>query len=626
MWCLADNPGLPFSVLAYSLFVLLAIVGPAMALLRLLRLSIDVALVVPLGLCYCAGAFWLSLILAAPWTFPAVTLALDIAAVWLMLRDRRLAPGPNVYGAVPVFLAFVALFALIQYPVNRCDSRGGFRLDPVERHDTSFHVALTWELSHCYPPQVPGLAGVTLRYHIGAHLVRAAAVRWAGVHPYDALARFELTLMSLALILALRSVTWHMGGSRRLVALAPWLLLASDFSFLMAEVPRARFWADMLGTTFLSCLFFVNAAVPALMLTLACLVAIERYRAREGGGWLIAACLFAAAVPIFKVFMIVQLLAALLTAAALLRRYRAPLAIVTAAGAVSTALLVAWSRGGHLQIGIDLAAPIHAVRDFLELPRADSRALLPWILPWLFASLGLRLAGIPEAVRSIRASRACVVVVSVIALSSWPLRFTDITADEHFNESVYFTVQSGVLLWIFTAAALLRLAERWRRPVAIALLGAALCLPSTIEFILRKASTPLDEIPPDVVLAMSLLDSLGRPGDVILEPTYTRLPPPPIVFIGRRVAFSEYLPYRSQFAAPELLRRREWLVRRFFKTRETQEAREIAREVGADFVFLYGRQRFRFDPTSLLQPVYESPAARLYRVTRIPKRPPIPAP
>ena len=61
----------------------------------------------------------------------------------------------------------------------RVDADGAFRLDVGEHVDTAVHVGVTWELVASYPPQVPGLAGVPMRYHVGSHLVRAAAVRWA---------------------------------------------------------------------------------------------------------------------------------------------------------------------------------------------------------------------------------------------------------------------------------------------------------------------------------------------------------------------------------------------------------------------------------------------------------------
>ena len=121
------------------------------------------------------------------------------------------------------FAVLVALFAATQYRVNRVAPDGSFLVDVGEHQDTALHVGLAFEPVAGYPPQVPGLAGVPLRYHVGAHLVRAAAVRWAGVHPYDLLNRLEITLWAAGLVLALRAVAQALEASRESGGRARWL-------------------------------------------------------------------------------------------------------------------------------------------------------------------------------------------------------------------------------------------------------------------------------------------------------------------------------------------------------------------------------------------------------------------
>jgi hypothetical protein len=93
---------------------------------------------------------------------------------------------------------------------------------------------MTYELTLPWPPQVPGLAGVPLRYHLGSDLVRAAALRFAGVSPFDAVNRFQVTLGALALALAVRSVIARLGAGTAAVGLSGFTLLATDWSFLLA--------------------------------------------------------------------------------------------------------------------------------------------------------------------------------------------------------------------------------------------------------------------------------------------------------------------------------------------------------------------------------------------------------
>ena len=115
----------------------------------------------------------------------------------------RRAFGPSLRGAVAPFAAIVLLFAATEYRWNRLSPTGEFLLDPLVPYDTAFHVGLARELTLGYPPQLPGVSGFRVGYHLGADLVRAAALRWARVDPYDSISRFDLTLGAAALLLAL---------------------------------------------------------------------------------------------------------------------------------------------------------------------------------------------------------------------------------------------------------------------------------------------------------------------------------------------------------------------------------------------------------------------------------------
>ena len=132
----------------------------------------------------------------------------------------------------------MGLLALTQYPWNRLDPSGAFLLDALVPFDTAFHVGLARELAIGYPPQLPGVSGFPLGYHLGTDLVRAAALRWAGIDPFDSISRFDVTLHGLALMLVLRATAARLGARPIVVALAPLTLLATDFSFVFAALPR----------------------------------------------------------------------------------------------------------------------------------------------------------------------------------------------------------------------------------------------------------------------------------------------------------------------------------------------------------------------------------------------------
>jgi len=185
--------------------------------------------------------------------------------------------------------------------------------------------------------------------------------------------------------------------------------------------------------------------------------------------------------------------------------------------------------------------------------------------------------------------------------------------DPVINNANFFLEQGGLLLWVFAALGLARLAGETRRPL-VACLAAALCLPATLQFAVKKARLVPDVIDAQVVAAMDALARVSRPGDVVLQRPASRYPPPPVILIGRRVPYERFSPFLAQFAAPEALAERHAAVLRFFRASEAGEALASARALDARFLCLYDADRVRFDAARVLSPVFESPQARCYEL------------
>jgi hypothetical protein len=608
--------------LRYAAFAILAVGGPGLALQRLAGVVPDAALVIPVGTAAAAAAWWLSSATGAPWLFVAVIGLLDLAAVFPR-RPLRPAAAPSLLGAVPPAIAVIALLAFTQYPWNRVAGSGEFLLDPLVPYDTAFHVGLTRELAVSYPPQVPGVSGFPLGYHLGLDLVRAAALRLAGVDPYHAISRFDVTLGVLALVLALRGATRAAGGAPLAVALAPWTLLATDFSFVFAGNPQAHWWTDLLRGNVLVSLALSNPIVPALALALGALVALARYEGGEGRGWLVVAALQAAAVPFFKVFLGAHLLLGLGLAMPLGRwRQARPLLALALPCALATAALV-FGQGGQT-LGVSLA-PLDLVREtrqILGLHAVSGLALGAWALFWVVASLGLRLVGLPVAVQSLRGPWPAARVMAWMALAAWPLGLLfrvsaprTVAGQKPFNDVYVLIEQGGPLLWIFTAIALATLATGPRaRQVAVIAGAALLSLPSTVQFAWKKATAPPDPVPAGIVRAMRALEAASNAGEVVMQRPGARYPPAPVVLAGRRVPYERFTPFMAQFVAADDLQRRHETVHRFFRTTDRAEAVAIARSLDARYLCLYGPDRVRFDTEGLIEPIHEEPQARCYRL------------
>jgi hypothetical protein len=609
------------STFSYLGFAAAAVVVPGIALQRLSVRAIDPALVLPLGFAFCGAAFWLSLSLGAPWLFPAlVILALLGVAV---PRPWRWTTGPSLRGALAPLAVLVVLLALTQYPWNRLSAAGEFLLDPFLAFDTAFHVGLTRELTIGYPPQLPGVAGFPVGYHFGTDLVRAAALRWARVDPYDAISRFDVTLGALALLLGLRAATRAAGGSPAAVALAGWTLLATDLSFAFAANPQAHWWADLLRGNVLVSLFLANPIVPALAMALGALVALARYEANEGKGWLAVAAALALAVPFFKVFLGAHLLLGLglVASVALVRRewprVRA-VAILAAPCALATTALVLGRGGQTLDVGLSPLDLVRETRAGLGLPPYSGAALGLWALLWLAGSFGLRIVGLRTTVQAARGGPTAAQVLAWMALAAWPLGLLFRVAapqmlegQKPFNDVYVLIEQGGVVLWIFTAMAVAAFAEG-RRRVAVIAMAALVVLPSTAQFVVKKATLAPDPVPAGRVRAVRGLEASSRPGDVVMQRPGARYPPLPMVLAGRRVPYERFTPYLTQFASREDLERRHETVFRFFRTTDRDEAIGIARELNARFLCLYGADRVRFDTGGLLAPLHQEPEGRCY--------------
>jgi hypothetical protein len=594
-------------LLSSVLFALFGLVLPGIALQRLLRLRVDPAVVLPSGFLLAAFTYGLGLALSFPLLFPGVALALDLFLAFSWRGTSFSKAGP----LAPV-VVMVGVLAFTEYPLQRADGRGPFLLDPVHPEDQAFHAGLAWELTHTYPPEVPGFSGERMTYHFGLPLVRAAACRFAGIRPYDSLTRLDNTLGVLALALALSGAVSALGGSGGAFALAPWFLLATDLSFLFALKKSLPFWiSSTKGSDILFSLLQANANVPALALALAALIALKRSLAGEGKGWILLASALAVGCAAFKVFVAGQLLLGLVWAALLSKDRRASLTMAIPLGLVLG--ILALGQGGE-GVFFDPLVVLRDVRQNLDLAKASEAVPVTFLVLWLLLSLGLRIVGLPGALRAFLSRDALGLALSAMALSGWPIgllfRISPLgTPDKPQNEALYFFEQSGLLLWLFVAVALGSLQGRKR---LLGVLCLALSLPSTVQFVLQMARLPRGKVPREVVEAMAALEGATRPGDVVLErPGLERIPPPPLVFIGRRVAYASYFPFLTQWIAKPALEERRALVKRFFEAKDEEEALGIARSLGARALCLYGSDSVGFEMRGFKE-VFTGETARVY--------------
>lgn len=600
-------------ILAFVAFVAFAIVVPGIQIHRRLGIAVDPALVLPAGFVFAAAAYALAAVSGLAWLFPIACAAVGLDLV-LLRRPFGPSPGPRLRGAAVPIAAIVVLFALTEYRQNRRDTDGSFIVDRVDPEDQTFHVGLTFELSHSYPPQVPGLGGYALDYHLGWPLVRAAAVRWTGLTPYDLMNRWDLTLMAIALVLVVRSVTALLGGTSLAIALAPWTLVLCGYSWVWAA-PQIEWWFTLFPGELLPHLFHANTVIPALTIGLGAVVCA--HRAAEGKrGYEIFAFLLALATPFFKIFVAGQLLLAAAVAFVITRHHRALLTLL-APMTLSIAWLVLSEGGGaRTMIGFERFEPIWQTR--LKLMHYSGSAAA-FAFAWILLSLGPRLLGVLALGRALAARTLGPTVLATFAAVGWPLSlFVQIRTAEPYprpaaNDALYFMDQSGPLLWVFAVIAVT--AWRWRLARAAAAVAGGLGFVSTAQFVAHKRELEPNRIPPGIVRGIDALRAASRPGDVVLQtPAPKRYPPPALVLAPLRMPYTAYIPYLTQFAPRTSLDERRRQVHRFFVTASASEAGEIARALGARFVCLYGSERLMFPVDEVLRPVYAEENVHVYEL------------
>jgi hypothetical protein len=473
------------------------------------------------------------------------------------------------------------------------------------------------------------VSGFPLGYHLGTDLVRAAALRWAGTDPWDSLTRLDVTLWALGLVLGLRALARRLGAPPLAVALVPWTLLLTDLSFVFAANPQAHWWTDLLRGNLLLSLVYANPLVPALGLVLGALSRSPSSRTRAA----------AATWPWPRSRRSGPLLQGLPRGPPapgprrrLARRAPAPRGgAARGRAALRPRHRRPRPRPGRRDGGRRPRAPRPRRGDPGDPgPRAARRvpALVAWAAFWLAASLGLRLFGIPEAVRSLRgpATASC---LAAMALSGWPLGLLfRVSAPEVLpgqsvvNDAAYLVEQSGPLLWVVRRGRLARLATS-------ASAGRPSSRPSSCSPPRRPGSTPSRRRPPRPTASPPPWCAPPAPSSGLA--TRGRRPPAAARALPARPGRPRRPPraLRALHAVPHPVR----LARRprgppprgvpLLPHDEPGGGPRHRAGLDASFLALYDLDRVRFDTAGLLEPVHEEPEARLYRIRY--GRPPRPA-
>jgi hypothetical protein len=496
------------------------------------------------------------------WTYPFASVAVYLYRAGrsrhTLLREVVALDGSHglLFGLIMLAVAPLAVLpAYYRNLANRAD--GGLSFSTCDP-DVAFHLSIANELTHSIPPEVPFFAGRPLSYHCGMDLVTALLNQSAGLNVLDLTVRFLPTLYTTMTVLAVFCFAraWLRTGYAAVLT-AFLIMLAEDFSFVPGILHGSpTSWSKSyfgVPTTF--SLYYVNAILPAQALLFAGFYCLRQYSRTDARIWLALTSILLSYLVEYKVFSALQLFASLgLASLYYLVRYqqRRLLKVFTA---ISVCLfpfaLTMWQAneagGGqsvrpyHTYIPMAFEQLGYASscwgHDVIALLRGQSITLrgatylLLVALPGYFVgSLGLRFLALPILAKDLMAPRAessLRFLLTLFVTSGFiiALCFTvipkDGSPDRHYNNAVWFYVQSKYVVCIFAVEALLALRRRWQPGhvvQALAVLAViTLSLPSTIQCFYRTTrDRPLASMSKDERELMTYLADKCTPGSVVL--------------------------------------------------------------------------------------------------------------
>lgn len=638
-------------LLRAALALLSAHLLPGLLLTRLLGLGrnpLDRAVsAATLGGPVAAALYLVPLALQRP-TLYWILLGLVDAAALLVLarrpaRSRREALPRSILGALMLVLILVeSAYFVTTGGFFRVDGSGNLLMDTALQRDTLFHVGLVRSLESSYPPELLSVSGVRANYHYGYHLQLAAWSRFFAIDAFDGLYRVGACWSLALLVGSAFSLGLRFHREPRLALVSTALVFGSGLGYLFFNAPGAGWWSLIFLDPAVVSIFLVNPLLPALALFFVGLTALDDYLSGEGAEALAVACLALASLLTVKVFLGVQALAALGGAALMAkgegaRRLRKATVAVAVAASPLMILLLRAASGANTALAW---RPLEIVRYSMEKLGAEESVrrlaavgsgrwhaadlVLAFGLTglWLAGFLGLRLAALPGLAReaisragSLRQVGALFVFfgfAAALLLRIAPGEATGLSRLEAINDVLWFSTQSGILMWFSTAEAIGRAGARFGRVVAIAL--SLLAFPATVQHFVYKLWLAPEVVTAPAVEAARAAQALSAPHDVFLEPP-DRVRPSLLAYVaGRPVVYDSYVDYDYMFVSRRETDFRRHALAQFWRSADAGFASWFLGEYGVRWIYATPDSPVPSVARDWVEGHFTNAAASLYRV------------
>jgi hypothetical protein len=587
-----------------------------------------------------SGALYLAILAGGlpPVVYWMVTLPVALAAILLPNRSRLALAWPRRSVAALILLVVSVLVPYLATTgsLYRLDAEGNLLLDRALQRDALFHIGLVRSLETAYPPMLVSVAGAPASYHVGYHLELALWARFYGIEPMDALIRLGASWFLALYVLAAYALARRLSDREGVRLLSALLVLASGFGFFFFFRPSVDWWSLAFMDWALVSIFLSNPLLPALPLFFVGMSLLDDYDRSGGRGELFGSIAALGSLFFTKVFLGAQVLAALVLAVAVRRRQTRAVQALVALVVVSSPLLLRTLSAvstSNTAIGI---RPLEIVRYSMEkldwagaveaLASAGNFALGPrgWpvvlaaTLLWLVGFLGLRVLGLPGLLADLASTELVPRTLAFLVAIGFPLSLIFRVAPaeaqglsrlEALNDVGWFATVSGIVLWFWTAKALVR-----ARPslALVAVLG--LALPGTVQHFVHESSLPPDRVPASEVAAAAEARRLSSPASVWVAPLDRSRPSALAYLAGRPVVYDPYVGYDYMFVGRDEIDYRRHAVAQFFSSTDAAYRAWFLARYDVDYVWMDEASPGSSD--DLLERVFRNDDVALYRVRR----------
>jgi hypothetical protein len=540
-------------------------------------------------------------------------------------------------------------------------------------YDGFYRNAISRELSHTVPPQVPAVADLSLSYHYGMDLFVSLFYRYLGLDVFDLNHRFVITFFFVMLVLILFVFVRELTSSAKAALLGVFLIIfgSGGLAYLATWILGVSQWGNIFYTFYFFNLTNINSFLPVLSILFGGFFCLLKYLKTRYFPWLLFSCVLLALSLEFKTFVIGPVVGALFLSG-----------LILAVRAKDFSLLKVWVFTTVLALPLLAAAYSHNTGglpyvfkfryvDWIIFSLSDLKLtylfltwkgviqharisvvnillLVPSVLIFFVGSFGLGVLALPSAVKEffsfkkIRPERfflvtlfgGCLLYFFTIQLSlgGRPINYVHI----------YAFFLCFILLTIFWAEKVVRFAAGKKKFLGalIILLVVGFSVPNTLRYLRIKVSTPHSRPFPSSFVQAAEWSTKNTPEEsVILHPLPLRYV---CYFADRRVVLDSsshsYLTFH--LTSPQIKKRTEDIEKFYLdpvlnaKILESYnvsyvwfgkplESYDFGSGDSKNF-FCYsdlGLQKIRkFQQSHYLELVYENPDFLIYAVKTIPEK------